>query len=144
MFLVKSIQCWRTLLVFACLEKFLSPSILNMDFAMGRVFLFGSFFFFLSALWVYYSTPFWLAKFVQKNLLIVLWEFHSVWGFRHLVKVYHNQFLMYYCFFCGNSKIYLLWFCAISLSTEVLIITQSDCFYQACELIFSCSLSACS
>lgn len=38
-------------------------------------FLVDSFFFFLSALWIYPPTPFWPPEFLLRNWLIMLWNF---------------------------------------------------------------------
>lgn len=73
----KSVKEWWgwTSSAFACLEN----SELLLQFWrthwLGSIFLIVFFFFFLLALSIYYPSLSWPAKFLQKNLLIVLWRF---------------------------------------------------------------------
>lgn len=71
MLLVRPVLWWWTHLTFLCLRN--SQFLLQfwMITLQGRVFLIVRFS--LSALWIYHATFFWLARFLLKNQLIVLW-----------------------------------------------------------------------
>lgn len=125
-----------------CLRKYLSPLCFWKTEFLGIIFLVNSTF--LLGLWMYYPTPFWLARFLLRSLLVALWGFYCIWQFTFLLllsipSVFKLDNLPMMC--CGVALFGFILFDVLQASCIWLLIHSIDLGNFLALFLWICFLS---